>query len=290
MTKIAYIGPGIMGRPMVLNLIAGGHELVVYARRAEAAEPLVKAGATACASPAEAARQAEVIFSCVSDTPDVEDVLLGQDGVIHGASPGSIVVDMSTISPSATRAMAEQLATRDIHMLDAPVSGGEQGAIAGTLSIMVGGDAADLARVRPLLDLLGKNIVHIGDHGAGQTAKACNQIVVAQTIVGVAEALQMARNAGVDPAKVREALLGGFAYSRILDVHGQRMLEGNFKPGFKAKLHAKDLRIALEEGKRQGLSMQSSAAAAEYVFRVVEELDGELDHSAVIKLMEEVGD
>jgi 2-hydroxy-3-oxopropionate reductase len=290
MTDIAYIGPGIMGRPMALNLIAGGHNVFVYARRPEAAEPLVKAGATACDSPAEAARHAEIIFSCVSDTPDVEEVLLGQDGVIHGAKPGSVVVDMSTISPSATRTFATQLATRDIHMLDAPVSGGEQGAIAGTLSIMVGGDAADLARVRPLLDLLGKNIVHVGDHGAGQTAKACNQIVVAQTIVGVAEALQLAKNAGVDPARVREALLGGFAYSRILDVHGQRMLEENFKPGFKAKLHAKDLRIALEEGRAQGLSMESSAAAADYIFRVAEELDGELDHSAVIKLMQDVGD
>jgi len=290
MTDIAYIGPGIMGRPMALNLIAGGHNVFVYARRPEAAEPLVKAGATACDSPAEAARHAEIIFSCVSDTPDVEEVLLGQDGVIHGAKPGSVVVDMSTISPSATRTFATQLATRDIHMLDAPVSGGEQGAIAGTLSIMVGGDAADLARVRPLLDLLGKNIVHVGDHGAGQTAKACNQIVVAQTIVGVAEALQLAKNAGVDPARVREALLGGFAYSRILDVHGQRMLEENFKPGFKAKLHAKDLRIALEEGRAQGLSMESSAAAAGYIFRVAEELDGELDHSAVIKLMQDVGD
>lgn len=290
MTDIAFIGPGIMGRPMALNLIAGGHTLYVYARRPEAAEPLVTAGATACASPADAARQAEVIFSCVSDTPDVEEVLLGDRGVVHGAHPGSIVVDMSTIAPAATRAMAARLAERDIHMLDAPVSGGEQGAIAGTLSIMVGGDAETLARVRPLLDLMGKNIVHVGDHGAGQVAKACNQIVVAQNIVGVAEALQLARNAGVDPAKVREALLGGFAYSRILEVHGQRMLEEDFTPGFKARLHAKDLRIALEEGKSQGLSMTSSQAAADYVFRVAEELDGELDHSAVIKLMEDVGD
>jgi len=274
-----------MGRPMALNLMAGGHELHVYARRAEAAEPLVIAGATAWGSPAEAAAQAEVIFSCVSDTPDVEEVLLGAGGVIHGAQPGSIVVDMSTISPSATREMAARLAERGVEMLDAPVSGGEQGAIAGTLSIMVGGNAAALARVRPLLDLLGSNIVHVGGHGAGQVVKACNQIVVAQTIVGVAEALQLANRQGVDPARVREALLGGFAYSKILDVHGQRMLDDNYTPGFKARLHTKDLGIALAEAEAHGLDATAVRAAADLIRRVAEEIDGELDHSAVFRLL-----
>ena len=212
-------------------------------------------------------------------------MLLGAGGVIHGAQPGSIVVDMSTISPSATREMAARLAERGVEMLDAPVSGGEQGAIAGTLSIMVGGNAAALARVRPLLDLLGSNIVHVGGHGAGQVVKACNQIVVAQTIVGVAEALQLANRQGVDPARVREALLGGFAYSKILDVHGQRMLDDNYTPGFKARLHTKDLGIALAEAEAHGLDATAVRAAADLIRRVAEEIDGELDHSAVFRLL-----
>jgi 2-hydroxy-3-oxopropionate reductase len=287
MTSLAFIGPGIMGRPMALNLMGGGHDMHVYARRAEAAEPLVAAGARAWGSPAEAAAQAEVIFSCVSDTPDVEEVLLGAQGVVHGARPGSVVVDMSTISPSATREMAARLAGQGIEMLDAPVSGGEQGAVSGTLSIMVGGKAEALARVRPLLDLMGRNIVHVGDNGAGQVAKACNQIVVAQTLVGVAEALQLARREGVDAARVREALLGGFAGSKILEVHGQRMLDENYTPGFKARLHTKDLGIALAEAESLGLDVTAVRAAADLIRRVAEEIDGELDHSAVFRLLGE---
>ena len=290
MTQLAFIGPGIMGRPMALNLMRGGHALNVYTRRPEAGQPLVDAGATACPTPAAAARDAQVIFSCVSDTPDVEEVLLGPDGVIHGAQPGSVVVDMSTISPSATRRMAAELAARGIEMLDAPVSGGEQGAVAGTLSIMVGGKTEVFERLRPLLGLMGQNIVHVGDNGAGQVAKACNQIVVAQTIVGVAEALRFAEASGVDPAKVRAALLGGFAYSRILEVHGQRMLDDNFAPGFKAKLHHKDMNIALNEGQSLGLELRGAQSAASYIAALVEAAEGELDSSAVIKLMRSVGD
>ena len=197
---------------------------------------------------------------------------------------------MSTISPSATRRMAAELAARGIEMLDAPVSGGEQGAVAGTLSIMVGGKTEVFERLRPLLGLMGQNIVHVGDNGAGQVAKACNQIVVAQTIVGVAEALRFAEASGVDPAKVRAALLGGFAYSRILEVHGQRMLDDNFAPGFKAKLHHKDMNIALNEGQSLGLELRGAQSAASYIAALVEAAEGELDSSAVIKLMRSVGD
>jgi 2-hydroxy-3-oxopropionate reductase len=284
--NIGFIGLGIMGKPMALNLLKGGHQLWVHGRRPETMKPLTEAGATGCASPEEVAANADIVFIIVSDTPDVEQVVLGERGVIHGVRHGSVVVDMSSISPIATKAMAAQLATKGADMLDAPVSGGEVGAVNATLSIMVGGKARTFDKVKPLFELMGKNIVHVGDYGAGQTAKVCNQIVVAVTIVAVSEALILARKAGVDPAKVRQALLGGFAGSKILEVHGQRMIDGNFAPGFKAKLHQKDMAIAVKTAQDLGIALPASAMAAQYMNALVGTGQGELDSSAIVKIIE----
>jgi 3-hydroxyisobutyrate dehydrogenase-like beta-hydroxyacid dehydrogenase len=249
-------------------------------------EPLLAAGATACANAAEVARQAEVIFTMVADTADVEQVILGPGGVGEGASPGSVMVDMSTISPSATRAIAGHLRAQGVAMLDAPVSGGEIGAIDGTLSFMVGGEPEAFDRVRPLLEVMGRNIVHVGGHGAGQVCKSCNQIVVGATIAGVAEAMLLARASGVDPARVRAALLGGFAASRILEVHGQRMIDGAFAPGFKARLHQKDMRIVGEAAFELGLALPNAAAIAQYLNALVGQGLGEEDSAAIYKVLE----
>ena len=284
--RIAFIGLGIMGRPMALNLRRAGYDLAVYARRPESMEPLAAAGAMTWHSPAQAAAQAEVIFTMVADTPDVEQVILGPGGVLEGAAPGAVVVDMSTISAAATRVIAGRLEGRGVAMLDAPVSGGESGAIAGTLSIMVGGAAQVFDRVRPLLEVLGHNIVHVGTNGAGQVCKSCNQIVVGATIAGVAEAILLARAAGVDPARVREALLGGFAASRILEVHGQRMIDGNFAPGFKARLHQKDMRIVGEAAAQLGLGLPTAASIAQYLDALVGQGLGELDSAAIYQVLE----
>lgn len=282
--KIGFIGLGIMGRPMALNLIQAGHSLSVYARRPESMKALTDVGAKACGSSKETAARSDVTFVMVADTPDVEQVVLGNDGCIAGAQPGAVIVDMSTISPDATRTMAAALEERGVEMLDAPVSGGETGAINATLSIMVGGKPEVFERVKPLLDAMGKNIVHIGASGAGQIAKACNQIVTAVTIEAVAEALSLARVNQVDAGKVRDALLGGSAYSRVLELHGKRMLEGDFKPGFKAKLHQKDLRIVLENAHRIGLALPAAAVVAQQFNALVGSGQGELDSSAVVKV------
>jgi 2-hydroxy-3-oxopropionate reductase len=284
--KVGYIGLGIMGRPMALNLLRAGYPVWVYARRPEAAVPLTEAGASACDSPSEVGRCADIIFTNVSDTPDVREVVLGDNGIIHGARPGSVVVDNSTISPSATRAMAEALGARGIEMLDAPVSGGEKGAIDGTLSIMVGGKDKVFARVLPLFQVLGKNVVHVGTNGAGQVTKACNQVVIAQTIAAVGEGLILATAAGVDPAKVRQALLGGFAGSRVLDVHGQRMLDRDFQPGFMARLHQKDMRIVLETAHELGIALPGAAQVAQYINTLVGSEQGGLDSSALVTVQE----
>ncbi len=286
---LGFIGLGIMGRPMALNLLKGGHRLNVYARRPVAVEPLVAAGARSMASAQDVAAASEVIFIMVSDTPDVEQVILGERGVLHGVRRGSAVVDMSSISPIATRVIAQQLEHKQVDMLDAPVSGGEGGAINATLSIMVGGTDAAFSRVLPLFQLMGKNIVHVGDHGAGQTAKVCNQVVVAVTIMAVSEALLLASRAGADAAKVRQALLGGFAGSKILDVHGQRMLDRDFKPGFKTSLHQKDMRIALDTAHQLGVALPAAATAAQYLNALVGNGEGELDSSAIIKVLERMG-
>ena len=284
--NVAFIGLGIMGRPMALNLLKAGHSLAVHARRVESMRPLGDAGARCCDSPSAAAAGADVCFVMVSDTPDVQQVVLGKAGVIEGAKSGSVVVDMSTISPIATRAMAAALAEKGIDMLDAPVSGGEVGAINGSLSIMVGGKPAVFERVRPLFEAMGKNIVLTGDNGAGQVTKACNQIVVAVNIQAVAEALTFARRNGVDAAKVRDALLGGFAASRVLEVHGKRMLDNDFKPGFKAKLHQKDMYIVADSVRQLGLGLPAAALVTQQMNALIGGGDGELDSSAMIMILE----
>jgi 2-hydroxy-3-oxopropionate reductase len=284
--KVGFVGLGIMGRPMALNLIKGGYALAVHSRHAEAMEPLVKAGAQACGSPKDVASRSEIVITMVSDTSDVEEVVRGPNGIIYSAKSGSVVVDMSTISPMETREMAVKLAEKNIEMLDAPVSGGDIGAINGTLSIMVGGKPEVFAKVKPLFECMGKNIVHIGGNGAGQVAKACNQIVVALTIEAVAEALTFARKNGVDAAKVREALLGGFANSKILEVHGKRMLDNEFKPGFKVKLHQKDMRIVMETAHKLGFALPGAALATQHMNALIGTGDGELDSAAMVKVVE----
>lgn len=284
--QVGYIGLGIMGRPAALNLMKAGYQVRVWARRAESMEPLEAAGASAGASPADVAAHSDVVFINVSDTPDVEEVILGDGGIIHGAKQGSVVVDMSTISPIATIALAARLGEAGAEMLDAPVSGGEQGAVSGTLSFMVGGKAEVFERVRPLFEVMGKNIIHCGDAGAGQVTKACNQIVITQTIAAVGEAFVFARRNGVDPANVRQALLGGFAGSKVLEAHGQRMLDHDFDPGFKAILHRKDMRIVLDTAAELGIPLPGAAAGAQYINALVGVGEGELDSSAIYKLQE----
>ncbi len=284
--NVGFIGPGIMGSPMAQNLIKAGHVVSVYARRPDAAKPLVDVGAVFCASPAEAAMHADVIFTIVSDTPDVEQVIFGERGIVEGAKPGTVIVDMSTISPTSTKQFAERLEKKGLEMMDAPVSGGETGAINGTLSIMAGGKMEVFERVKPLFECMGKNIVHVGGNGAGQVAKACNQIVVAVTIEAVAEALTFARRNGADPGKVREALMGGFAGSRIMEVHGKRMLDNDFRPGFKVGLHQKDMRIVMETAHQLGVALPAAALVAQHLNALMGMHDAELDSSAIVKVIE----
>jgi 2-hydroxy-3-oxopropionate reductase len=283
--RVGYIGLGLMGRPVALNLLRAGYPVAVYARRASAALPLVAAGAEAYASPQALAAACDIIFINVSDSPDVEAVVLGEQGVIHGASAGSVVVDMSTISPSVSRSIADKLSSKGIDMLDAPVSGGTVGAKAGSLSVMVGGKADIFKRLLPLFEVIGGNITHVGDHGAGQVAKACNQLIVAQMMAAIGEAFVLAEASDVDPCKVREALMGGFAGSRILEVHGQRMLDSNFEPGFKARLHQKDLRIVREAAAEMGLSLPGTEMVSEYIDALVGSGQGELDSAALVTVL-----
>ena len=257
--RLGFIGLGAMGRPMACHLLRGGHELSVFARRAEAAAPLAQAGARTCASPAEVGFHADVVVTMVTSNADVEQLTLGENGIAQGAAPGSVVVDMSTIAPSAARRIAQGLAAHGIDMLDAPVSGGTAGAAAASLAIMVGGKATVLDRVRPLFDLLGKTIVHVGDNGAGQVAKACNQMIMVSVIEAAAEAMHLANAAGVDAAKVREALLGGSAQSRVLDLFGGRMATRDFRPGVEAWLHHKDFGLVLREAADLGAPLPISA-------------------------------
>jgi 2-hydroxy-3-oxopropionate reductase len=284
--EVGFIGLGLMGRPMALNLIKAGHRVHVWSRRRESMQPLLDAGAGDCASAAEAARRAAVTITMVADAPDVEQVTLGPDGVADGASAGHIHIDMSTISPAAAQSIAARLDGRGIVALDAPVSGGEPGAIAGTLTIMVGGELEACARVQPLFEAMGKSITRIGEAGAGQVAKACNQIITGVGVASVADALNFAAKSGVDGAKVREALLGGFAYSRILENHGRRMLERNFKPGFKAWMHQKDVRIVMDEAHRLGLALPTAAATMQLFNAMAGSGLGEDDSVAMLKLLE----
>ncbi|MCR4300126.1 MAG: 2-hydroxy-3-oxopropionate reductase [Sulfuricaulis sp.] len=284
--KLGFIGLGIMGRPMALNLRQAGHALWVHGRRPVTMKVLVEAGAQACHTVADVAVNADIIFIMVSDTPDVENIIHGEGGLLQRLRPGQVVVDMSTISPAATRRLAQALEAQGVEMLDAPVSGGEIGAINAALSIMVGGKENTFRRVNPLFDVLGKKVVHVGDHGAGQVAKACNQIVAGLTIEAVSEALTFARRNGVDPARVREALMGGFAGSKILEIHGQRMLDNDFKPGFTVKLHQKDLRIVMEDAHTLGVGLPGAALVAQHLNALMGSGDGELDSAAIVKVIE----
>jgi 2-hydroxy-3-oxopropionate reductase len=286
MANLGFVGLGIMGKPMAVHLLAGGNRVYVFNRSPGPVAVLREKGAVACASPKEVANQSETIFIMVPDTPDVEKVLFGPDGVTEGLRKGAVVVDMSSISPIETKAFARRLEAMGAEMLDAPVSGGQIGAENGTLSIMVGGKPEIFDRVRPFFELMGKNIVHIGPNGDGQTCKVANQIVVALTIEAVGEALLLASKAGADPSRVREALLGGFAQSRILEVHGDRMIKRTFQPGFRIKLHQKDLNLALQTARAMGVSLPGTALAQE-LFNAVKAIEGaDLDHSALVKGLE----
>lgn len=285
---VGFIGLGIMGKPMALNVLKAGFPLVVHNRSRGPVEELVAAGAEDGSSPKGVAQRAEIILMCLPNSPDVQLVVEGPDGVFEGISPGKVIVDMSTISPVVARDLAAKAEKLGADMLDAPVSGGDIGARQGTLSIMVGGKREVFEQVLPVFQAMGKNIVYIGEAGAGQVTKACNQIVVALTIEAISEALVLAAKAGVDPAKVREALLGGFAQSRILDVHGQRLLDRNFQPGFKTRLHYKDLKIALETGRTYGVPLPVTGLVHEFYGALMATDKAELDHSALATLIEQM--
>ncbi|MCQ2036456.1 2-hydroxy-3-oxopropionate reductase [Stutzerimonas kunmingensis] len=286
MAKIGFIGTGIMGKPMASNLQNAGHQIFLSEHHDKAPADLVQAGAIALATPQEVAQEAEFIIVMVPDTPQVEDVLFRDQGIAAGVGPGKVVIDMSSISPSATKQFAEKIKASGAEYLDAPVSGGEVGAKAGSLSIMVGGSEAAFERALPLLQAMGKNITRVGENGDGQTAKVANQIIVALNIQAVAEALLFAAKNGADPAKVREALMGGFAGSKILEVHGERMIKGTFDPGFRISLHQKDLNLALAGARELGLNLPNTANAQQ-VFSTCAAIGGSgWDHSALIKGLE----
>ena len=283
--KIGFIGLGIIGAPMAGHLIAGGHQAFVQTR-SKVPAALVEAGATACTTAAEVAAAADVVFLMVPDTPDVEKVLFGDGGVASGLTPGKTVVDMSSISPMATKDFAARIEALGCDYLDAPVSGGELGAKAASLTIMVGGKSTVFERVRPLFGLMGKNITHVGEVGAGQITKVANQMIVALNIAAVAEALVFASKAGADPARVRQALMGGFAASRILEVHGERMIKRTFDPGFRIELHQKDLSLALAGARAMGMSLPNTATAQEMFNACVAHGGAKWDHSAMVKALE----
>ena len=285
MSKIGFIGLGIMGAPMAGHLLDGGHELFAHNRKplpeAFAGKRIVAAG-----SGKEVARQADIIITMVPDTPDVADVLFAENGVAEGLTPGKIVVDMSSISPIETKAFARRINALGCEYLDAPVSGGEVGAKAASLTIMVGGSPAAFERVRPVFALMGKNVTLVGGNGDGQTTKVANQIIVALNIAAVGEALVFASKMGADPARVREALMGGFASSRILEVHGKRMIDRTFEPGFRIELHQKDLNLALSNARQVGVSLPNTAGAQELFNACAAHGGAAWDHSALVRALE----
>lgn len=283
--NIGFIGLGIMGAPMAGHLIAAGHSLFLKTRRS-VPEALLAAGGTACATAAAVAERADTIILMLPDTPDVEQVLFGADGVAEGLSPGATVIDMSSIAPLATKDFAARIAERGGAYLDAPVSGGEVGAKNAALSIMVGGEPEAFERARPLFEAMGKTVTHVGPVGAGQVAKVANQIIVALTIEAVAEGLLFASKAGADPAKVRQAITGGLATSRILELHGARMIERTFDPGFRIGLHQKDLNLALDGARTLGLSLPATALAQQLFSACVAQGGAAWDHSAMVKALE----
>jgi 2-hydroxy-3-oxopropionate reductase len=283
--KVGFIGLGIMGTPMAANLQKGGHTLFLYTT-GRFPEELLGAGGTRCGSGREVAQQADVIITMVPDTPNVEAALFGKDGVAEGLSPGKIVVDMSSIAPVATKEFARRINERGCEYLDAPVSGGDVGAKAASLTIMVGGSQQTFDKVKPLLDLMGKNITLVGGNGDGQTTKVANQIIVALTIEAVGEALLFAAKAGADPAKVRSALMGGFANSRILELHGERMVKRNFDPGFRIELHQKDLNLALQGAKQLQISLPNTATCQELFNACAAHGGSAWDHSGMVRALE----
>jgi len=281
--NIGFIGLGVMGKPMAKNLIKAGHRLVVHNRSRGSMDEVVAAGATAAASPAEVARQSTVIVTMLPDTADVELVLTGPEGILSAIQRGAVVIDMSSISPVATKRFAALAAEKGATLLDAPVSGGEIGAINASLSIMVGGDETAFNRVRPILEGMGnaERIIYIGESGAGQVCKICNQVAIGGALAGVSEAFALAKKAGVDASRVRQALLGGFAASRVLEVHGERMLTGNYKPGFRTKLYQKDLRLANEAAAANGVAMPATAIVTQVVNALVAAGGADLDYAAI---------
>ena len=287
MSNVGFIGLGIMGRPMALNLIRGGHTLYLHSRSGVPKE-LTDAGGKACASAREVAQKADIIITMVPDTPDVEKVLFGANGVAEGLSKGKTVIDMSSISPIETKKYSNKINELGCDYLDAPVSGGEVGAKNAALTIMIGGPQAAFDRVKPLFELMGKNITLVGANGDGQTCKVCNQIIVALNIEAVGEALLFASKAGADPAKVRQALMGGFAASRILEVHGERMIKRTFDPGFRIELHQKDLNLALQGARAMGLSLPNTATAQELMNACVAHGGAKWDHSALVRALEKM--
>ena len=283
---IGFIGLGLMGKPMAKNLIKAGHRLIVHNRSRAAVDELAAEGAAAAFSPKEVAASAEVVITMLPEDSDVETVVAGDQGVIKSIRPNGVLVDMSTISPTTARRLAETLADRGVHMLDAPVSGGVEAATEATLTIMVGGKPDIFKRVLPVFEKIGKNINYIGDHGAGQVTKAANQIIVAMTIQAVAEAFIFAKKSGVDPAKVHQAIMGGYAQSRVLELHGKRMLDRNFQPGGKVRSHRKDIEIALSVAREQGICLPGTAMISQ-LFNALAARGGlDWDHSSVVKALE----
>ena len=287
--RVGFIGLGVMGRPMTLNLLRGRHEVTVHARRAASLDPLLERGATAAPTPAALAAECEAVFTMLTATSDVEQILLGGEGVAQGARPGTVVIDTSTIDPTATRAIASALAERGIDMLDAPVSGGPHGARDATLSIMVGGKAEVLERARPLFDCIGAKVLHMGDHGAGQVTKACHQLLLLVTAQGVAESLSLARRAGLDPGRVRHAMLQGMASSRVLDFFGDRMARRDFEAGIESRLYHKDLDIVLNLAHDLGVALPAGAVTMQFINGLHGRGRGRDDLSAILTLVEELG-
>ena len=287
--QLGFIGLGTMGRPMALNLLAGGHAVAVYARRPEAARPLVDQGAVACPAPAAVAERSDVVFTMLTGTRDVEQVVLGEGGVIAGIHPGALVIDMSTIDPTATRAIAGRLADGGVDLLDAPVSGGPQGARDAALTIMVGGPSAALERARPLFGLLGPTVLHMGESGAGQTTKACHQLALLVTAQGVAEALTLADRCGLDVERVRQVLMGGVASSRVLDLFGTRMASRDFSAGIEARLYHKDLDIVLGLARDHGTALPAGSLTMQFINALIGRGRGRDDLSALITVIERLG-
>lgn len=285
MEKIGFIGLGIMGKPMARHLLKAGHPLFILSSSAASAE-LKAEGATLADTPRAFADKTDVVITMLPDSPEVENIVLGENGILQGAKKGLLFIDMSTIAPATSIRLFNSLGEKGVDALDAPVSGGQAGAEGATLSIMVGGTDTAFNRAKPAFEKMGKNIVHIGEAGAGQVAKTCNQIIVGMTIQAVAESLTLAKKSGVDVAKVRAALLGGFAQSKILDLHGQRIIDRNFKPGFKMKLHRKDMNIALQTARQLSVPLPGSAIVASQMDAALAAKNGDLDHSSLALLLE----